>query len=761
MFPGASFRQVFDRVWSNVWGEDATKENMNSQKFNTRFGSAELGVELTPLAGQANGHVLVKLGDTTVLITAVMSQKPREGGDYFPLMVDYEEKFYAAGKILGSRFIKRESRPSEEAILVSRLIDRTIRPRFDLRMRNEVQVVATVLSLDNENDADLAALLGASLALSLSDIPWDGPVAGVRIGRVEDKWLVGPTFEERAKSEIDLVVSGTGEKINMIEAGAKELPEELVIEALERGHQEIKKLIEFQNEIINKHRAAKSGVPLLAREGPLRDKLVKNFSAKIARAMWEKEKTLRNERTALLKDEWKNYAKSEFPESTPAEIDYLWEEELDQIIHRRIITEGVRPDGRKMDELRSLSAEVSALPRVHGSGLFIRGETQALSMLTLGSPGDEQTIEGMEIRGKRRFMHHYNFPPYSTGEVKPMRGPGRREIGHGALAERALAPLIPSREDFPYTIRIVSEILSSNGSSSMASVCGSTLALFDAGVPMKKAAAGVAMGLMMENESHYKVLTDIQGPEDHYGDMDFKAAGTAEGITALQMDVKIDGVTVKILEDTLAQAKAARLEILTVMKKAISEPRPELSPYAPRIKVLKIDPEKIGALIGPGGKMINAIIAATGVAIDIEDDGSVFITSESEKGMDEALIMIKQVTREYKPGEMLEGTVSRIFDFGAMVEVGPKQDGLVHISELAPWRVNRVEDIVNVGDKIKVMVRNIDEQGRLNLSLKSVPGLYSAEDIEKAEATRSRYPERSSGREQGYGSRRGHSSRNR
>ena len=727
---------------------------MTSQKFHTTIGSRKLTVELTPLAAQANGRVLVRLGDTTVLATAVMSKNAREGGDFFPLTVDYEEKFYAVGKILGSRFVKRETRPSEEAIVTDRLIDRTIRPRFDLRMRNEVQVVATVLSLDEENDPDIAAIIGASLALSLSDIPWSGPVAGVRIGRANGEWLINPSFAERASSELDLVASGTAEKINMIEAGAREIPEEVIVTALEQAQGEISKLIAFEQEIIAAVKPVKTAVPLFEIHGPIRDALVTQFSGRMEEALWETEKTTRAKTLGLIKEEWRSYAPREFPAATPGQIEYLWEDELDAIVHRRIVKTGARPDGRRSDELRSLAAEVGALPRVHGSGLFIRGETQALSILTLGGPGDEQIIEGMEIRGKRRFMHNYNFPPYSTGEVKPMRGPGRREIGHGALAARSLLPLIPPKEEFPYTIRLVSEILSSNGSSSMASVCGSSLALFDAGVPMKKAAAGIAMGLMLaqeaeskEQEARYVILTDIQGPEDHYGDMDFKAAGTKDGITALQMDVKIDGVSIPMLGETLAQAKRARLEILDVMAQAIPAPRSELSPHAPRIVVLKIDPEKIGALIGPGGKMINSIIAATGVDIDVEDDGSVFVISERPEGMEQAVALIKQVTHEYKPGELLEGQVSRLFDFGAMVEVGPKQEGLVHISELAPWHVDRVEDIVNVGDTIPVMVRNIDEQGRLNLSLKSVPGRYSAEDIERAQASVRGSPFRAAGHE--------------
>ncbi len=702
---------------------------MNGKTFRTTVGPRELTVELTPLAEQANGRVLVRYGETTVLVTAVMSKTPRAGGDFFPLMVEYEEKFSAAGKILGSRFIRRESRPSEEATLSARLIDRTIRPRFDLRMRNEVQVVATVLSLDDENDPDIPVLLGASLALSLSDIPWSGPVAGVRIGRKEGAWLINPTFAERKTGDLDLVISGTAAKINMLEAGAREIPEDLIVQALLVGHQEIKKLIAFQEEIIAGVKPLKSAVILLAPAPELSDAFGEKFSPAVSPALWEKEKTVRNAKLAALKEEWTTYAQEKFPASNPAAAALLWDEAVDDIVHRRIIETGERPDGRKPEELRPIEARAGVLPRVHGSGLFIRGETQALSTLTLGAPGDELIIEGMEVRTKKHFMHHYNFPPYSTGEVKPMRGPGRREIGHGALAERALLPLVPPREKFPYTIRIVSEILSSNGSSSMAAVCAASLALFDAGVPMEKALAGVAMGLMLQDDSRYRILTDIQGPEDHYGDMDCKVAGTRDGITALQMDVKIEGVDIELLKKALAQAQEARLAILGLMEATLAKPRPNLSPYAPRIEVLKIAPEKIGALIGPGGKMINAIVAETGAEIDIEDDGTVFVTAESEGSLEKALQLVKQVTRELKPGDLLEGTVSRLFDFGAMVEVGPKQEGLIHISELAPWHVERVEDVVRVGDKIPVVVRNIDEQKRLNLSLKSVPERYSQEEI--------------------------------
>ncbi len=730
---------------------------MEARKFNTELGGKLLSAELTALAGQAAGSVIVRLGDTMVLVTAVMSKDPREGGDYFPLNVEYEEKFYAAGKIFGSRFVKRETRPSEEAVLSGRLIDRTIRPRFDLRMRNEVQIVATILSLDDQNDSDIPALLGASLALSISDIPWNGPVAGVRIGKVNGEFVVNPTFEERKTAALDMVVSGTESKINMIEAGAAEEPEAEIVKALDFAHGEIKKIIAFEKEIIGTVGPKKRTVKLADTSGPLHGAIVNNFSKKIEEALWEKEKAARNAQLESLKKEWFEHAKTALADSfDSATANYLWEEEIDAIVHRRILDKGERPDGRALDEIRLLEAQAGILPRVHGSGLFIRGETQALSTITLGAPGDQLIVEGMDVRKKKRFIHHYNFPPYSTGEIKPMRGPGRREIGHGALAERSLTPLIPGEEEFPYTMRIVSEILSSNGSSSMASVCGSTLALMDAGVPMKKHAAGVAMGLMIESPKpetlnpKYAVLTDIQGPEDHYGDMDFKAAGTKDGITAIQMDVKIDGVTVEILEKTLAQARAGRMQILALLEKTLPSPRPELSPYAPRILLININPEKIGALIGPGGKNINDIIAKTGATIDIEDDGRVFITADNKEILDQASALVKSATKEIKAGELLEGKVTRLFDFGVMVEIAPRQEGMVHISELAPWRVERVSDIVKIGDVIPVLVKEIDEQGRINLSLKRVPDRYSEEEITRHSAEGGdfgrRFPEEPLGR---------------
>jgi len=597
-------------------------------------------------------------------------------------------------------------------------------------MRNEVQIVITVLSVDDENDPDIPALLASSLALSISDIPWQGPIAGARVGRVEGKMTLNPLYKEREAGDLDVMISGTKEKINMLEAGAQEVSEEDFAKAVEWGFGFIQELNAFQEKIIADVSPQKTEVKLIEPAKEFRDLMKQEFSSKLEYAVYhQKNKRALVSEIAVAKDEWTRLALERYPDFFDKKAtDRLFEDEINDIVHRRIIEKGERPDGRKPDELRALRASVGVLPRVHGSGLFMRGETHALATLTLGAPGDEQIVEGMEIRMKKRLLLHYNFPPFSVGEVKPMRGPGRREIGHGALAGKAITPLIPSKETFPYTIRIVSEILSSNGSSSMASVCGASLALMDAGVPITKPAAGAAMGLMLNEKGTYKVLTDIQGPEDHHGDMDFKVAGTRDGITAVQMDVKIDGITPRMLHDSLAQALRARMEILDYMQTVLAKPRAELSPWAPRVQIIKINPEKIGALIGPGGKVINDIIAQTGAQIDIEDDGTVFITSEKEEGMTRALSLIKQITREIKPGELLEGRVTRLFEFGAMVEIGPRQEGLIHISELAPWRVDKVTDIVNVGDVIPVKVKNIDEQGRVNLSLKDVPDRYSDEE---------------------------------
>lgn len=710
---------------------------METRRFSHSIDGKTFHVEINNWAEQANGSVVIRLGDTVVLATAVMHLSPREGGDFFPLTVDYEERFSAVGKILGSRFIKRETRPSEEATLVMRLVDRTIRPRFDKRVRNEVQVVITALSIDDQNDPDLAAILGASLALSLSDIPWDGPVAAIRVCRREKEFVIAPSYEERERGDLDLIISGTAELINMMEAGADEVVEEDFLSAVEWGIPRMQSLVEFQKRIIAEFAKEKAVVPIAQVPEEFERLIEKEFSKKIEEAVYQKQKGERREMLTAVKREWLSRAEelhSEIFQRTAAE--FVFEKTVNDIMHRRIIGKGERPDGRKPDEIRPLSVSVGVLPRVHGSGLFMRGETHSLSTLTLGAPGEELIIEGMEVRTKKRFIHHYNFPPYSTGETKPMRGPGRREIGHGALVHRALLPMIPSKEEFPYTIRVVSEILSSNGSTSMASVCGSTLALMDAGVPIKKPVAGAAMGLMRNQSGEYRVLTDLQGEEDHHGDMDFKVAGTRDGITAVQLDVKIDGLTPQMVRDTLAQAYTARMQILDHMTSVISEPRSELSPWAPRVTVLKIHPEKIGALIGPGGKVINDIIAQTGATIDIEDDGTVFVTAEKEEGMKKALSLIKQITREIKPGELLEGKVTRIMDFGAVVEFAPRQDGLVHISELAPWRVERVTDIVKLGDMVSVKVKHIDEQGKVSLSLKDVPERYSDEELKRGREER-------------------------
>lgn len=692
---------------------------MEQTTYRRNVAGRELSVQFSDLAEQANGSVIVRYGDTTVLATAVMTNNARAGVDYLPLLVEYEERYYAAGKIFGSRFIRRESRPSEEATLTGRLIDRAIRPRFDQRIRNEVQVVITVLSIDETNDPDVPALMGASLALATSDIPWQGPVAGVRVGKTDAGFTINPTFAEREAGQLDLFVAGTRERINMVEAGAKELPEAELVGALGAGFDAIRELIAFQDEIITQHSRPKIAPAVAESDPAVADHVKRALGDRLAAALAAPSKTTLAVNLDALKADAQAAVTEAMGQGKEAEVEALFEEAVNTAVHANIIERGTRPDGRRADELRQLGAETGILPRTHGSGVFMRGQTHALSILTLGTPRDEQLVEGMEVRGKKRFLHHYNFPPYSVGEVKPMRGPGRREIGHGALAERSLRPLIPSTDEFPYTIRIVSEILSSNGSSSMASVCGSSLALMDGGVPIRKHIAGVAMGLMMADAQHYVVLTDIQGPEDHHGDMDFKAAGTEDGITAVQMDVKIEGVTLEILRETLTQAKKARSEILAVMTRCIGSPRPELSPYAPRVITLKISPDKIGDVIGPGGKMINAIIAETGASIDIEDDGTVFIGSPSEEALRKTVEWIQNITREVQVGEIYEGKVTRLMDFGAIVEILPGQDGLVHISELAPWRVERVDDIVRVGDTIPVKVKELGPNGKISLSLKA------------------------------------------
>ncbi|OGF82865.1 polyribonucleotide nucleotidyltransferase [Candidatus Giovannonibacteria bacterium RIFCSPLOWO2_01_FULL_44_16] len=717
---------------------------MQSKKFTTEVGGKTLTAEFTDMAHQANGSCLITYGGTVVLATAVQSKNAREGTDFFPLTVDYEEKFYAAGMILGSRFMRREGKASDEAVLVSRLIDRSIRPLFSQKTRNEVQIIILALSIDEDNDPDVLSIMGASLALGTSNIPWAGPIGAVRVGKKEGKLIINPSYKDRMDAALDTVICGKDGKVNMIEAGAFEISENEMMEALEAASKEIDKLCDFQKKIISELGEKKADIKIAAAPDDMKEMFKKNIVKKLEESIYIKEKLNRYEAMNQLKKEWVETCVEFFPEVSKSISDGLFEEAIDEIVHKNIIEKEKRPDGRGTKEIRKLFAKAGLFPRTHGSGLFYRGETHILSITTLGAPSDVQLIEGMEIRAKKRFMHHYNFPPFSVGEVKPMRGPARRDIGHGALAERALLAIIPKAEDFPYTIRVVSETLSSNGSSSMGSVTAGALSLMDAGVPIKAPASGIAMGLMMESarpgkksassksdfpgksdffpadEIRYKILTDIQGPEDHHGDMDFKVAGTKNGITAVQMDVKVAGISLKIMKEAFLQARDARIQILEVVTKELSAPRPELSEFAPRILTMHINPDKIRDVIGPGGKMIQSIIAETGTEIDIEQDGTIFITATNPEGMKMAEEKIKMLTRDFVVGETFEGKVTRLFPFGAMVEIGPKQEGLVHISELAPFRVNQVTDVVSPGDEVKVKVVGIDDQGRVNLSIKAV-----------------------------------------
>lgn len=692
------------------------------KKYSLDLDGETLKIEIGKLAGQADGSVIAQLGDTVVLATAVMSKDRKIGADFLPLTVDYEEKYYARGKILGSRFLRRESRPSEEAILNARLIDRAIRPLFDQNIRNEIQIVTTVLSVDEKNDPDILAINAASIALMISDIPWNGPIAAVRIGQIRDKWIINPAFSEREEGIADLIVSVSPDiKINMIEAGPlKELEEDELVKGISFAKEFLEHLIKFNKKIADDFKTSKAITATENIDVELRSEVMKFLNADNAleKAIYEKDKSRRVNNLEMLKDRLKEYL-ANLGEDKIKTAEIFFEEAIDKTVHENILKEEKRPDGRKLDELRKLSSEIGILPRTHGSGLFQRGETQILSILTLGSPSDVLIIEGMVVSTKKHFMHQYNFPPFSVGETGRMGAPGRREIGHGALAERALFTVVPKKEDFPYAIRVVSEVLSSNGSSSMGSVCGLTLALMDAGVPISKPVAGIAMGLMTNEKDDYKILTDIQGPEDHYGDMDFKVAGTKDGITAMQMDVKINGIDAKILKEVLYQAKKARLEILDNISKTIDKPRPNLSPLAPRIITIQIPVDKIREVIGPGGKVINEIIAATGAAIDIEESGLIFITAENEESGLKAKEIIESIIKEYKVGDIVTGKVTQILDFGAIVEFGKGKDGMIHISELAPYRVNKVTDIVNIGDEVKVKIKRI-ENGKISLSLKDV-----------------------------------------
>lgn len=703
------------------------------KKFETEFGGRTLRFEIGRLAQQATQSVWCQYGDTVALATVVLGQV-KEGQDYFPLQVDFEERLYAAGRIKGSRFIKREGRASDEAILTGRLIDRSIRPLFNKDLKNELQVVITILSVDQENDSDVPALLATSAALALSDIPWDGPIAGIRIGRIENEFVLNPTYEARIKSDLDLFVAGTAEKILMIEAGAEQIPESNMQEAMEFGLKHLGKLNEFIRSVQKEVGKPKRNLADLLQkkdedeESQISESNIQKvhewFNAQASQYLTNGlnvTKKSRKESVSKLKIDLDEYLKQEQIGKEKRKkllgfIDGLAEKE----ITRAILEEGKRVDGRSLDDIRTLSSEVGVLPRTHGSGLFSRGETQVLTIATLGSPGDEQTLDSMEEVGKKRYMHHYNFPGYSVGEVKRMMGPGRREIGHGALAEKALLPVIPTKEEFPYTIRLVSEVLGSNGSSSMGSVCGSSLALMDAGIPIKEPVAGIAMGLASNEKGEYKILTDLQDLEDGEGGMDFKVAGTKNGITAIQLDTKTDGLTASMIKETLEKARDARLRILAVMSDALPQPRSELSKYAPRIVTVRINPEKIRDVIGPGGKTINEIIAATGVQIDIEQDGLVLITSVNAEASQKAIEWVERLTKEVVVGEVFDGKVTRLMDFGAFVEVLPRQEGLVHISELAKERVNKVTDVVKVGQAVKVKVIQIDDQGRINLSMKRV-----------------------------------------
>lgn len=697
------------------------------QSFSFDWAGRKLTVEIGQLAKQANGAVLVRYGDTAVLSTATASKEPKNL-DFFPLTVNYEERLYAVGKIPGG-FIKREGRPSEKAILASRLIDRPIRPLFADGFRNDVQVISIVMSVDQNCSSEMAAMFGSSLALCVSDIPFEGPIAGVTVGRIDGNFIINPTVEETEKSDMHLVVAGTMDAINMVEAGANEVPEEVMLEAIMFGHDEIKRLIAFQQEIVAQVGQEKREITLYEIDKELEAEVRGICEQDMLSAIQVQEKHAREDAIK----EVKNGVVARYEEQE-ADADQLKmvKQILDKIVKgevRRLITEDkVRPDGRQLEEIRPLSSEVGLLPRTHGSGLFTRGQTQALSICTLGAMGDVQILDGLGIEEEKRFMHHYNFPLFSVGETGPIRGPGRREIGHGALGERALEPVIPNEKDFPYTVRLVSEVLESNGSTSQASICASTLALMDAGVPIKAPVAGIAMGLIKSGD-HYSILTDIQGMEDHLGDMDFKVAGTSKGVTALQMDIKIEGLSRQILEEALQQAKIGRMQILESMLATIKEPREQLSKYAPKIISMWIKPDKIRDVIGPSGKQINKIIEETGVKIDIEQDGTVFIGSVDEEMIQKAKKIIEDIVREVEVGEMYLGKVRRIEKFGAFVEIFPGKDGLVHISELAEERVGKVEDVLKLGDELLVKVTEIDKQGRVNLSRKAV----LKEQREKAE----------------------------
>ncbi|SEB02533.1 polyribonucleotide nucleotidyltransferase [Thalassobacillus cyri] len=688
------------------------------QIFSIEVGGRTFSIEVGELAKQANGACMVRYGDTSVLSTATGSKEPKDL-PFFPLTVNYEERLYAVGKIPGG-FIKREGRPSDKAVLASRLIDRPIRPMFPDGFRNDVQVISTVMSVDQDCTSEMAAMLGSSLSLGISDIPFAGPIAGVIVGRIDGEFVINPTTEQQDKSDINLTVAGTKDAVNMVEAGALEVPEEDMLEAIMFGHEEIKRLVAFQEEVIEAVGKEKMEVTLVDLDQELKQQLEADAKETMVNAIQTHEKKAREAAIdTAKKDIIARYEEQEADEETIKKVKAILDDMVKEEVRRLITKEKVRPDGRSPEEIRPLSSRVGVLPRTHGSGLFTRGQTQALSICTLGPLGDVQILDGLDLEESKRFMHHYNFPHFSVGETGPIRGPGRREIGHGALGERALEVVVPSEKDFPYTIRLVSEVLESNGSTSQASICASTLAMMDAGVPIKAPVAGIAMGLVKSGED-YTILSDIQGMEDFLGDMDFKVAGTAEGVTALQMDIKIEGLSREILEEALTQAKKGRMHILESMLATIPESRQELSQYAPKILTMQIKPDKIRDVIGPSGKQINKIIEDTGVKIDIEQDGKVFISSTDSEMNLKAKQIIEDIVREVEVGEIYEGKVKRIEKFGAFVELFKGKDGLVHISEMAEERIGKVEDVAKIGDILKVKVKEIDNQGRVNLSRKAV-----------------------------------------
>lgn len=692
------------------------------ETYRTAIGGKLMQLEIGKVCEQTNGQVMVRYGDTVVNVTAVASKAPRPDIDFFPLSCNYEEKMYAAGKIPGG-FLKREGRPSNQAILNSRLMDRPLRPLFPKGYFNDVQVVATVMSVDLDASPEIAAMIGSSVALAISDIPWDGPTGSVIVGRVDGNFIINPTLTQREESDMHIVVSGTREAVMMVEAGANEVPEMEILDAIMFAHEEIKRIVDFINEIVAEIGKEKQDIELYHVPEEIETAVAEYAGGRMREAVHTFEKLERLENMNAVETETQEHLAEIFPECEKDISNALYAIKKEQV-RSLILDDGIRPDNRNLTEIRPIWCETGVLPRAHGTGLFKRGQTQALSITTLGAIGEAQRIDGITEETEKRYMHHYNFPPYSVGEASPMRSPGRREIGHGALAERAILPVLPDIEEFPYTIRVVSEILSSNGSTSQASVCGSCMSLMDAGVPITAPVAGIAMGLVerveADGSSRMAILSDIQGMEDFLGDMDFKVAGTAKGVTAIQMDIKVHGLSRRVLEDALKQAYDGRMHILKQMLDEIPEPRAELSPYAPRIISMQIDPDKIRTVIGPGGKTINKIVDETGVKIDIDDDGQIFIAApdmESARAGQEA---IELLIRDVEVGETYEGEVKRIMNFGAFIEVLPGKEGLLHISKMAKRRVEKVEDEMNIGDKVKVNVTEIDNQGRINLSRKEL-----------------------------------------